>query len=155
MGGRRTSPCILSRAAKTRSRSSSRRVWRPFSTSIQRYEDMKIMTPAARRRARRPVIRRRIGRLHATDLSGTREQAAREKALAPELDRVGATLRAGARLASAHGAVGHARRKSSYIGEPAGLGNLSQRAGDCAARDCRGSLAALASAVAAAEPADR
>ena len=36
-----------------------------------------------------------------------------------------------------------------------GLGNFSQRAGDCVARDCRLPLAALATAVAAAQPADR
>src|SRR5208337_3474255 len=104
---------------------------------------------------RRPVIRRRIRQRDATDLSGTREQAARQRALAAELDRVGGALRTRARPASVRGAVAGASCESSNAGEPRGLGNFSQRAGVCVARDCRIPLAPLATPVAAAEPADR
>src|SRR6266852_5160977 len=101
------------------------------------------------------MIGRRNRQLDETDLSGTREQDAREKALAAKPDRVGGTLRAGARSASVRGAVAGAPRKSSNVGEPDGLGDLSQRAGYCVDRDCRVPLATLAAAVAAAEPTDR
>src|ERR1019366_10102515 len=74
--------------------------------------------------------------------------------LAAELDRVGGALRAGARPASVCGAVADASCESSNIGEPGGLGNFSQRAGNCVARVCRVPLAALATIVAAAEPVD-
>src|SRR5260370_33049133 len=38
MGGLHKSPCTFSRAAKTKLRSSSRPVWRHFSTSILKYD---------------------------------------------------------------------------------------------------------------------
>src|SRR5271165_3784716 len=98
MGGRRTSPCIFSMAAKARSRSSSKRVSRPFSTSILRYDGDAL----------RPVIRRRIRQQDETDLSRTRKQAARQRALAAEPDRVGGALRARARPAAIRGAVADA-----------------------------------------------
>src|SRR5260370_33429037 len=87
-----------------------------------------------------------------TDLSGTREQDARERALAAKPDRVGGALRAGARPASVRGAVAGASCESSNIGEPDRLGDFSQRIGDRADRDCRVPLDAFTTAVAAAAP---
>src|SRR5208282_2763052 len=113
------------------------------------------MTPEIWGQARRPIIRRRIRRADETDFSGTREQAARQRALAAELDRVGGALRAGSRPASVRGAMANAACEPSNIGEPDGLGNFSQRAGNCVARGCRVPLAALATPVAAAEPVAR
>src|SRR5260370_31894267 len=101
------------------------------------------------------MIGRRNRQLDETDLSGTREQDAREKALAAKPNRVGGTLRAGARPAFVRGAVADASCKSSNIGEPDGLGNFSQRAGDCVGRLGRVPLDALTAAVAAAQPTDR
>src|SRR5260370_13555554 len=142
MGVRRTSPCTLSRAVKTRSRSNSRRVLRPFSTSILRYDacDMTPENMTARAESYN-LTRRQIGPCDETDLSGTREQAARKGALAAESHRVGGALRAGARSASVRGAVADASSESVNVGEPGGLGNFSPRAGDYLSRDCRIPLA--------------
>src|SRR5258707_14262210 len=84
-----------------------------------------------------------------TDLSGTREQDARERALAAKPDRVGGALRAGARPASVRGAVAGASCESSTIGEPDRLGDFSQRIGHRADRDSPVPLDAFTTAVAA------
>src|SRR5260370_29324959 len=98
------------------------------------------------------IIGRRNRQLDETDLSGTREQDAREKALAAKPDRVGGALRAGARPASVRGAVAGASCESSNVGEPDGLGDFSQRIGDCVDRDGRVPMDARTAAVAAAGP---
>ena len=67
---------------------------------------------------------------------------------------MGGSLCAGARRASVRGAVADASCESIDVGEPGELGNFSQRAGDCLARDWRIPLATLAVTLAAAKPAD-
>src|SRR5260370_32432573 len=98
------------------------------------------------------MIGRRNRQLDETDLSGTREQDAREKALAAKPDHVGGALRAGARPASVRGAVAGASCESSNVGEPDGLGDSSQRNGDCVDRDGRVPLEAVTAAVAGSVP---
>src|ERR1700687_3710376 len=144
MGVRRTSPCTRSRTVKTRSRSNSKRVSRPFSTSILRYNRKRGVL----------ITRRHIRPCDETDLSGTREQAARKGALAAEPHRVGGALCAGARSASVRDAMADTSCESINVGESGWLDNLSQHPRDCLARDCGIPLAALATTLAAAEPVD-